>query len=123
MRGVATYCGPAAVASALGITRDEAAERLLAVRPTSRGRFHWWHLAEVLFGRPMTKKNNTPREGIIRYTHKPTLAGWLREDARDAIVFVGGHFVHVRGGVVVEDNGWPMRRGRVWVAILLRGAS
>lgn len=112
-RRAANYCGPAAVASALGITREEAARRLLEVQPRSRGWFHWRTLAAVLrlgWGR------------IVRYPDddRPTLAAWLETDGRDAILFVSRHFVHVAGGRVVEANGREPRRGRVRVALLLR---
>jgi hypothetical protein len=62
------------------------------------------------------------QETFIYWTHwkRPTLARWLRDDGRDAILFVSHHFVHVSGGRVVEDNGWACRRGRVRVVLFLR---
>ena len=45
---VTYYCGPAAVASALGISRTEAAERLLKYQPRSRGWFNWFTVAQAL---------------------------------------------------------------------------
>ncbi len=108
-RTVASYCGPAAIASALGITREAAATKLLAHEPQSRGLFHWPSLADVV-----------GCVGLCTFrATRPTLAKWLREDGRDAILFVARHFVHVQGGQVVEDNGYPARRGRVRAVILL----
>ena len=115
MKPVSWYCGPVAIASVLGITRRDAARRLLKYEPQRRGWFCWSSLANVLGPRSkhvLDYKDVSPR---------PTLARWLREDGRDAIVMVSSHFVHVRGGAVVEDNGKPCRRGWVRIVILLDG--
>lgn len=113
---VARYCGPAAIASALGISRQEAAERLLQHQPRSRGRFKWESIAGVL---GITLSPQLPARIKRCKPHaRPTLAQWLKTDGRDSILFVSSHFVHVRGGKVVEDNSWPCRRGRVKVVIL-----
>lgn len=116
-RAIATYCGPAAIASALGISRTEAAARLRAHEPRSRGRFHWPSIAKVL-GIPNPKRPYWRVEHYLR-DERPTLAAWLREDGRDAILFVSHHFVHVQGGRILEHNSWPCRRGRVKVVILV----
>ena len=120
-RNIASYCGPAAIASALGVSRAEAAARLCEHEPRSRGIFHWPSMAKVLGirnpKRPYWRVEHFPRG------ERPTLAAWLWEDARDAIVFVSRHFVHVKGGHIVEDNGWPCRRGRVGVVILIGGVQ
>ena len=120
-RNIASYCGPAAIASALGISRYEAGALLLGHEPRSRGIFHWPSVAKVLGirnpKRPYWRVESFPRG------ERPTLAGWLREDRREAIVFVSDHFVHVNAGRIVEHNGRPCRRGRVRVVILIGGVQ
>ena len=121
MRGVSTYCGPAAVAACLGITRQAAAERLLAERPRSRGSFFWRNVARAV---GIKNGRDNPRVTYYpKWNGRMTLAKWLQLDGRDAIIFVSSHFVYVKGGKVVEDNGWPARRGRVKVVILTRGLT
>jgi hypothetical protein len=107
---LARYCGPAVIASVLGITREQAAERLLEHEPSSRGAFYSSALRKVA---------GLPPGSTYQPRGEPTLARWLREDGRDAMILVSTHFVHVSGGEVVEDNGLPKRRGRVRAVTLL----
>ena len=105
------YCGAAALASVQGISRLEAGG-LLAAHPDQEDKRGWVYMTtlEDLLGREAE---------WFRRGERPTLAKWLREDGRDALLFVSRHFVVVRGGQVVEDDGYTPRRGRVRSFILL----
>lgn len=102
---VARYCGPAVVASASGLSREEAAERLLEIEPRRRGAFYAKTVNHVLGWR-------------LRYRYSrpcwPTLAQWLRDHSEgEYIILASHHFIHVKDGEVLEDNGRTPMRGRV----------
>lgn len=99
-----TYCGPAAVASALGITREEAWLRLKAVRARkSRGWVYVSQVAQVLG----TRYESFPKGS------RPTVRQWLKANTREAILNAAEHFLHVRDGGIVEDNGYRPLKGKV----------
>ena len=115
-RSISRYCGPAAVASVFGVSREEAAARLLAHEPRSTGSFRLHAMYRAL---------GVARRGgqylIPAVTERWTLAKWLRLDGRDAVVATTSHWLHIRGGEVVEDNGAPKRCGIIrWVILLPR---
>ena len=117
----ADYCGPAVVASVLGVARIEAARRLASIRQPENG---WGtHPFDVacLLGRRVVVTETADRArpmsgtecvGVRTYVKKrPTLARWLCENPEEeAVVMAADHLIHVEGGRVVEDNGIP--RGR-----------
>lgn len=130
------YCGPAAVSSALGITRKDAAERIMEARPAGRrsnGRTTYIDEIGRVVGKPVkviTKPDAAHRVstgGNGRYARMgrssdvhPTLTQWLRQNpGREAILRSSHHFVHVRDGECIETNGWEPRRGRVTHAVFL----
>ncbi len=53
-----------------------------------------------------------------------TMAQWLRKNPdSEAVLLAAGHFIHVRSGKVVTDNGYSPMRGRVtWVVLIERKA-
>ena len=115
---LARFCGPAAVASAFGITRDMAARILLMTRTHKNEGTTSVNEIAAAFGLTYTR--------VFDYkpTLHPTLATWLRENrCRNALVRVGGnrngHFVHVKDGFVIEDNGVYSKKRRVTHAIFL----
>lgn len=114
---VARYCGPAVVSKLFGITREDAAHRLLQRCPWSRGGITAESMRHVLG----VRRDSSRYVWFRKNGKRPTLARWLREDGRDAVLWTTEHFVLVIGGEVVEDNGEPTRRGRVRGFILLRG--
>ena len=106
MRAAHDCCGPIAVASVLGCTREEAWARLSKLEPRKRG---WINASSV--GHVLGRK-------VVRLHKRTTLAQWLRSDGRDAVILVARHFVHVKDGEVVTRLRIPMR-GRVHSFILL----
>jgi len=99
------YCVPAAVASALSITKLDAVQRLQKIEPNSRGCYHAMSYATVL------GKQAWRYPGPWR--NRPTLARWLREHKREAVISAAHHAMHVKGGKVLEGNGHVPMRGRV----------
>lgn len=108
-RSYVDYCGPAVVASVLGITRRQAAARLLAVQPPLDGATSV-HAVEVVLG---TRAYAWPRRP------GPTLKRFLSRAPAERVVFVGRrepHWVHVAPGRIIEDNGTHNPRSCVeWV--------
>ena len=80
MKPVAKYCGPAAVASVLGISREEAAHRLLEIEPQRRGWFHSKTVAKVLGRRrgPHVPKSSRPSARQISATSSESVATTAR---------------------------------------------
>lgn len=126
---LAPFCAPAALASATGATRLEAAEEILRVTPRRirNGMVSIDAIARAL-GLPVYSVRLAPDDqgagrggwarGVVDLC--PTLARWLRDHpGRSAIVRASSHFVHVDAGRVVEHNGWEPRRGRVTHVIWL----
>ncbi len=68
------------------------------------------HTAVVL-GRPM--------EWILPTWSQPSVTRWLRENDREALIRAAFHVMHVKGGEVLEDNGYTPQRGRVTHVIYL----
>ena len=114
-RQYSRYCGAAALANVKGISRVEAGG-ILAAHPDQKDKCGWVYMG--------TLEDVLGIEAIwFRRSERPTLAKWLREDGRDALLFVSRHFVVVRGGQVVEDNGYTPRRGRVKSFVLLQAPT
>jgi hypothetical protein len=132
MKPFSTFCGPAAVASALGISREDAAARLDAaagIQHTSSTNIHT--IAKVL-KRPCDRVVNESALGWGRahpgYSNRrydgsrmrPTLAQWLRVNRRiEAVLRASNHFVHVRNGRIIEANNMVQMRARVTHEVLL----
>lgn len=114
MRAPETYCGPTALAAVTGMTRADAWAAIAEHEPRRKGLVQGLNDCQVLGAKTV---NVTPRRA------RPTLARWLRDDGRDAIVLVSRHFVVVKGGEVVADNGRLPMRGRVTHFVLTRGLS
>jgi hypothetical protein len=111
------FCGPCVASSVLGIDRTEAARRILATRKgRARMGYGHTHVAELsrVLGRPWS---HAP---LDRRGMRPTLAAWLRRNRKaEAILLVSAHFVHVRAGKSIADNGRFPMRGRVCCEIAL----
>jgi hypothetical protein len=105
----AGWCGPAAVASATGMGREQAAAKLAEVKRPGRGRITSIHTIGAALNLPVLTVRG----------RRPTLTQWVQSDGRDAIVRASHHFVHIRDGRVVEDNGLRQPRARVTHVILL----
>jgi hypothetical protein len=123
----ARYCVPTALAYVLtdlgygDISKEEAAD-LVRHHPSNKGKRGWCQ-TEAFFD---VVHEYIPTVEVIDYPNwswspSITLARWLREDGRNAIVSAGHHAMVVKGGKVVEDNGHTPRRGRMkWAVILPR---
>lgn len=96
-REYATYCGPAAVASVLEISRAEAARRLRACGPGCRAPGATW---PVTIGKLLKAR-------VYELQRPITVKEWLRRNRRNAILGTNDHVMHVRDGLIVEDNGQP----------------
>jgi hypothetical protein len=121
------FCVPAALASALGVSRTEAAAWIQANAPgavCADGAVYTRRMAPALGVAFQTLSWDYARaqKGSRSYrsqssTGYPTVAQWLQENpGREAILtagFANGHAMHVRNGQIVEDNGRPARRARV----------
>ena len=104
-RAYSAFCGPAVVASVLGITRREAARRLAAVdAPTPSGGTSHVALSKVLGSR-------------IRCPVRPlTLRNYVRRTRSETVVVVRvrePYALHVAPGRVLEANGVVPWRGLV----------
>lgn len=108
----ARYCGPAVVASALGVSRRRAASMLRkAGQAPTRGLTNIDTIGRVL-RRPVLY---TPPHDQL------TLTQWLRENPdTEAVLRASHHFVHVRRGWLTETNGLRQARARVTHVIPLR---
>ena len=120
----ARYCVPTALAYVLtlmgygDISKEEAAD-LVRHHPSNKGKRGWCNDRAWL----AVVREYIPDAKIIWYhwSDDPTLAKWLREDGRDAMVAAAHHAMVVKGGKVVEDNGYCPRRGKMnWAVILPR---
>ncbi|MGE0278318.1 MAG: hypothetical protein AB7R40_23225 [Nitrospiraceae bacterium] len=114
-----TYCGPAAIARILGVTRETAASILLLIRTkTGRARrggettYKEMLLALKFMGavppRRRWKFYNAPAK------ERPTLRQWLKAHPNvRALVTASNHAIYVDGGRIIEDNGRPALKGRM----------
>ena len=117
----AQYCVPTALSYVLTdmgygeISKEEAAD-LVRHHPANKRRRGWCNDRATM----AVVKEYIPGAKIIRYFWDDgTLARWLKEDGRDAMVAAAHHTMVVKGGKVVEDNGYCPRRGRMnWAVIL-----
>ena len=134
---LAPYCGPSAVASALGISKLDAARRILDARKMLRSRIRgrgWSTITEIAHVcglRRVVRVFLSPDEHGAgpsyrqRYARTPrmrcpTVVQWLRTNPhREAIVLASHHFMHVRNGEIIEANGRAVRRGRVTHVVYL----
>jgi len=126
----ARYCVPTALAYVLtdmgygDVSKEEAAD-LVRHHPSNKGKRGWCQ-TEAFFD---VVHEYIPTVEVLDYPNwswspSITLARWLREDGRYAIVAAGHHAMVVKGGKVVEDNGHCPRRGRMnWAVILQRQAA
>lgn len=105
------WCGPAVVASALGITREEAARRLAEGRKYVRSYTKMSRIGEVV-GRPVEQRKDWLTFTQFRKANP----------GRSYIVRASRHFIHVHKGRIREDNGLPKARGRVTHVIWLEDA-
>ena len=111
------FCGPAVVASRLGISRREAARRLLEqrnrrlVKPEDREDYmdHGYTGDDELLRLMKLAKVCSRNARWVYPKRMMTFAVWLRErrSTRDALVIVAQHVIHVRGNTVIEDDGLP----------------
>ena len=121
------YCGPAVLASAMCVSRLQAAQlirdarRHLPRRGHGRGTTNIRELAWVLGKQWHGGHGYVPNgDGAGRPKARRTLAQWLKANPKaNAIVLVAHHYVHVCDGQVIEDNGYRPMRGRVTHAIYL----
>ena len=113
-RAYSAYCGPAVVASVLGITRREAARRLAAIEnPTPSGGTSFVALSKVLDSRAWTWPATRP----------VTLRDYVQRTTREAVVVArvrDPHALHVVPGRVLEANGIVPWRGLVLWYIPIR---
>ncbi len=124
------FCAPAALAAVLGISRGEAADRLLEVGVIAGGDSRKWDgkwssmvaVAKVL-GRPLEKQsvNYVYGSGRVKFTDRfLTVNQWLAENRESvAVIRASNHFLYVGFGQVLEDNGVKVRKGRVTHAVFL----
>jgi hypothetical protein len=117
------WCGPAAVASAMGWGRRRAARRILAARAKlgdpldkygRRSGISTITELAVAVGRTPFQVKCYAKRGWHKKDTCPTVAQWLKGNPhREGILRATSHFIHVKHGKVVEDNGILPRRGRV----------
>ena len=115
----ARWCGPAAVASYLGITRTEAARALESVQARSKRSTRTTWVQGI--SRLLWVEHQRPLQWFGP-GNLPTLAAWLREGegaTGEYIVLAAHHFMHTRDGKVIEANGYLPHRGRVLAFIPL----
>lgn len=118
----AKFCAPAAVASAMGTTRLDAATALReASAETRRG---WTSISGIARALGSVAEEVRKEDGAGRWAGArqscPTLTRWLKDNStREAILRASHHFIHVRNGQVIESNGWTPKRGRVTHVIWL----
>lgn len=111
------WCGPAALASALGISRVEAARRILEVQPWAGPSCNLSSMARVA-GRPRYKVGPVTSDagsgrsrGLLS---RPTVAQWIKAHPTGSyLVRASRHFYHVKDGRIQEDNGIRQLRARV----------
>jgi hypothetical protein len=116
VRAFAHFCGPAVVASALGIDTLEAAYLLTEVEKPKRWRTtHISTVYRVLAPRRLCRFMYVPRRG----GWYPTITTWLRENPnKEGIVRASKHFLHVIGGEI-ETGDIGQTRARVTHVIQL----
>lgn len=131
----ATFCGPAALSSVYSITRQEAAEFLTYLGGNLGG---GWTSDEAMTSAlgvkplwlfpwyPEKQKWVYPRWGRPRFLEAigyPTITQFLREHPEGEYVLSSSyHYIHVKDGVVVKDNGTGGSRMRIRRAWPLDGA-
>lgn len=104
------FCGPSVLASVTRLPRFSTAALLWnEEKPTGRdsGSTNVYTIGSVL-GRY-----------VYEVQDRVTVARWLRENDAEAILRVSSHFIHVKGGEILQDNGAPKRRGYVTHVIFL----
>jgi len=120
------FCGPTAFAAITGLTRVEAAIKL-AHHERKKGRrhvdksTHWSSMIDALEEiEGVTVVTNRRPYAQNRYARKgcrsPTTAQWQRRPEHDRglwLLLTAHHFIVVKDGEVVWDNGYDPRRGRV----------
>ncbi len=105
MKPYYTSCGPAVVASVLGIHRLDAADKLRQIKkPTGKGN----NITQML---AIGKVLNLPVHKIL--TQRPTLIQWLHGNRDEMILRASSHFYHVRNSEIIESNGLIQPRARV----------
>lgn len=113
-----TYCGPAAVARILNVSRKTAADILLLIRrrvgrPERSGvtQYKELELALKFMG------EIPPRRRWKKYDMskpRPTLNQWLKANPKTrALVTASGHALYVDGGKIIEGNGRNCYKGRM----------
>jgi len=127
------YCGPASIASVLGVDRLTAAEILAysgwdgrcggTHRLTMKECLEWFGCMEAKIQAvlrsdanllPINREDIPPHRRHHRTYLYPTVAQWLRANPEEeAILITTTHYLHVRNGEIIEDNGTPKKRGRV----------
>lgn len=114
-----TYCGPAAVARILGVTRETAAAMLLLIRsktgrPRRSGETTYQEMLLVLKFMGAVPPQRRWRMYHAPARARPTLRQWIRAHPKEtALVTASNHAVYVSNGEVLEDNGRPALKGRM----------
>jgi len=125
-----SHCGPSVVAAALGISRGEAADKLLeqgVEADHKRGYTSIYAIGKILDRSvESTAINHIGAAGShthVKFTDRyPTVNQWLWEHKTSiAIIRAANHFMYVGFGLVLEDNGYEPRKGRVTHVVFLDG--
>ena len=119
------FCGPACVAAALGISRGEAADRMLEQGVDADFRRGWTDINAVgkILDSPVEKQNTdwVGGSGRVKFTDTfLTVNQWLvKNKDRIAVIRATDHFMYVAFGMILEGNGTNLKKGRVTHAVFL----
>ena len=119
------FCGPACVAAALGISRGEAADRMLEIGVDADFQRGWTDINAigVILDSPVEKQsvNWVAGSGRIKFTDRfLTVGQWLEKNKdRIAVIRASDHLMYVGFGMIIEDNGIGIKKGRVTHAVFL----
>lgn len=97
------FCGPQALASALGVTPRAMAARLVLDNLIRSDGGLPTESVDKLLGKVVEQRPWFPkRTGRSAY---PTLKQWLKEHpCRNAVVYVNAHILHVNEGRIIKDT-------------------
>ena len=120
--GYSRACGPAALAELVRVDRERAAAMLAEIDPGHPARKPGFTkistMVKALERAGLTAVEPMSDQPDLQLPRKPTLAQWLREyTVGTYLVLAAHHYVVVRHGQVVADNGTRPMRGRVVRAV------
>lgn len=118
--GFDRFCGPAALSVILGISRERAADTLRSIQKSNPRTRRLRHATNIdAIARAVTSAGCQVRDRVRHYRvdGQPTVARWLKGSPDRPrgiwLVLAARHFLVVRDGVIIADNGVRPMRGRV----------